>query len=141
MIKNEMNLEQVLDFIKRHKLAVVSTSSKDGKPQSAVVEFGELDDLSIIIDTLTTSRKFKNLQANLKAAIVIGWDNDITVQIDADAVLLEGKELEIAKSAYFAKNARAKKWENRPDIVYFAFKPTWIRYSDVGHDPWLIKEF
>ena len=135
-----MNVDQILNFVKRHKLAVVATADKDGKPQSAVVEFGELDDLTIIIDTFTSSRKYKNLSVNQRAAIVIGWDDDITVQIDAEAAELNGDELDKARKAYFAKNPRAKKWADRPDIAYFAFKPTWVRYSDVSKNPWQIEE-
>jgi pyridoxine/pyridoxamine 5'-phosphate oxidase len=136
-----MKIEEVLEFVKKHTLAVVATVSTDGKPQAAVVEFGELDDLTIIIDTLKTSRKYKNLQANNNVAIVIGWDEDKTVQIDAISTELKGDELEKAKHAYLAKNPRAKKWANNPDIAYFAFKPTWLRYSDVSQHPWVIEEF
>ncbi len=136
-----MQITEVLNFIKGNNLAVVSTVNYSGKPQSAVVEFGELDDFTIIIDTLKTSRKYSNLTTNKQVSIVIGWDNDVTVQIDAIAKELSGDELNSAKAAYFAKNERAKKWENMPDIAYFAFKPYWLRYSDVGHKPWLIEEF
>lgn len=127
--------------MKEHGLMVVSTVSADGKPQAAVVEFGETDDFTLIIDTLKSSRKYKNLQTNRNVAVVVGWDNDITVQIDAIAHELSGAELQEAKQPYFAKNPRAKEWESNPDIAYFAFKPTWIRYSDVSKKPWLIEEF
>lgn len=136
-----MNKENILEFIKQHDLAVVSTVGEGGKPQAAVVEFGELDDLTIIIDTLKTSRKYKNLQTNKNVAIVIGWDNNRTLQTDAVATELAGADLDKARRAYFAKNPRAKKWENKPGIAYFAFRPTWMRYSDVGKDPWEIVEF
>lgn len=132
--------QEVLDFIKQHKLAVVATTDGQGKPQAAVVEFGELDDLTIVIDTLKTSRKYRNLQQKQDVAVVIGWDEDKTMQINAVAEELSGEELERAKAAYFAKNDRARKWERRPDIAYFALKPIWIRYSDVGQDPWHIYE-
>ena len=136
-----MKTAEVLDFIKNNNLAVVSTVNNKGNPQSAVVEFGELEDLTIVIDTLKTSRKYKNLTFNNNVSIVIGWDNDITVQIDATAHELKGDELENAKNAYFSKNKRAKKWENMPEITYFAFKPIWLRYLDVSKKPWLIEEF
>lgn len=135
-----MTKEDVLKFIKFHRLAVVSTVDSD-RPQAAVVEFGELDDLTIIIDTLKTSRKYKNLQTNQNVAVVIGWDNDVTVQIDGAAKELSGEELEHAKQAYIAKNPRAKKWADKPQVAYFAIKPTWMRYSDVGQHPWQIEEF
>lgn len=136
-----MELTEVLEFVKRHDLMVIATVDENDKPEAAVVEFGELDDFTIVIDTLTTSRKYKNLQSNTEVALVIGWDRDVTVQINATAQKLHGEALEKAKAAYFAKNKRAKKWENRSDVTYFGFRPTWIRYSDVGHDPWVIKEF
>ncbi len=136
-----MKLEDVLKFIKSPNLAVVATVNADNKPEAAVVEFGELEDLTIIIDVLKPSRKYKNLQTNQNAAVVIGWDDNITVQIDGIAHELKGKELEQAQQAYFAKSPRAKKWANKPDIAYFAIKPYWVRYSDIGQQPWFIKEF
>lgn len=136
-----MELADALTFIKSHKLAVVATIGKANVPQAAVVEFGELPDMTIIIDTLKSSRKYRNLQANPNVAIVIGWDKDKTVQIDAKAHELRGSDLARAKTAYFSKNKRAEKWANREDIAYFAFKPTWLRYSDLGQEPWLVEEF
>lgn len=136
-----MTKQDVFDFIKTNGLAVVATTDSHGSPQAAVVEYGELEDFTIIIDTLKSSRKYKNIQQNDKVAIVIGWDNDITVQIDAVAIELNGKRLDIAEEAYFKKNERARKWETRPEIAYFACKPTWLRYSDVSKSPWQIEEF
>ena len=135
-----MKREGVLKFVKQHRLAVVSTISAKSKPEAAVVEYGELEDLTIIIDTLKTSRKYKNLQTNKSVAVVIGWDEDKTLQIDGIASELNGQELERAKVAYFSKNDRAKKWESRPDIAYFAINPDWLRYSDVSKSPWQIEE-
>lgn len=136
-----MTKQGVLEFIKKHDLAVIATVGDSGKPQAAVVEFAELDDLTIIIDTLKASRKYENLQAHPYVAIVIGWDDDKTVQIDAVACRLDGEELDRAKEAYFTKNPRAKKWGDKSGIAYFVFKPSWLRYSDVGQHPWIIKEF
>jgi pyridoxine/pyridoxamine 5'-phosphate oxidase len=136
-----MTINEVFEFIEQHDLTVVSTVSDDAVPESAVVEFGVYGNLNVVIDTLTTSRKYKNLQTNTEVALVIGWDKDITVQVNASAHLLDGDELTDAKQSYFAKNPRAKKWDGRDDIVYFGFKPKWIRYSDVSQSPWQIEEF
>ncbi|HMS50086.1 MAG TPA: pyridoxamine 5'-phosphate oxidase family protein [Candidatus Saccharibacteria bacterium] len=130
----------ILAFLRKHSLAVLATADVKGRPQAAVVEFAELDDLTIIIDTFNYSRKYKNLQQNDQVAIVIGWDNNVTLQIDATAHELNGEDLARAKDIYFAKNERAKKWGDKPEIAYFAFRPIWMRYSDVGKTPWLIEE-
>lgn len=136
-----MTKQDVLKFIKSHNLAVVATVSAENKPQASVLEFGELDDLTIIVDMFKTSRKYKNLQSNNEAALVIGWDDDKTVQINGTAHELTGEKLKRAQKSYFTKNPRAKKWTNNPDIAYFAIKPDWVRYTDVSKQPWLIEEF
>ena len=136
-----MTKKNILAFIKQQKLCVVSTIDSSGKPQSAVVEFGELDNLTIIISTDTNSRKFTNLRLSPHVAVVIGWDDNITVQMSAVAKLLVGSKLEQAQAAFFAKDPKAQRWQNRPNIVYFAFEPTWVRYSDLTSRPWKIEEF
>lgn len=125
----------ILEFIKKQKLAVVSTVDKD-KPQSAVLEFGENDDFELIFDTFTISRKYKNLQKNKNASFVIGWDEDITVQYEGIAREVKEEEAERYKKVYWEKNPVAKKWEKEKDITYFVVKPTWIRYSDLNKIPW-----
>ncbi len=136
-----MTLQEIFDFIKDQKLAVISTVDENSVPESAIVEFGEYGEFNLVIDTFTHSRKYQNLIKNSEAAFVIGWDDDITIQINATTHLLEGEELNQAKESYFAKNPRAKKWDNREEVAYFGFMPKWIRYSDVGMDPWHIEEF
>lgn len=130
----------ILDFIKQHTLAVISTVTPGRRPEAAILEFGETNNLELIFDALSNSRKYQNLQTNKKVAVVIGWDKDITVQYEGRATELEGKELEECKGVYFSKNPRAKKWETVPEIRYFKVTPTWIRYSDLNKDPWYIFE-
>lgn len=131
--------ELIYNFLKNHEICVLSTVN-GGIPQAAVVEFGETPDLEIIFDTFTTSRKYKNLERNPIVAVVIGWDKNITVQYEGKALELEGGELEKCKAIYFAKNPRAKKWENKKNNVYFKIIPVWARYSDLNTDPWEIHE-
>src|SRR3989339_545686 len=130
----------ILEFIKRNKLAVISTITSSNLPESAVIEFCQTDNLEVIFDTLKTSRKYKNLQKNTNVALVIGWDDDITIQYEGIAEELQGKPLDDHKKIYFAKSSRAKKWESNPDISYFLVKPKWIRYSDLNKSPWEIFE-
>lgn len=136
-----MKIEDVLEFVKKQGLMQLATVNSESKPEASVVEFGELDDFTLVIDLLTDSRKYKNLQSNKNVAVVIGWDDSITVQLEGEAHELRGAELEVAKQAYFAKNPQAKKWEHAPGIVYFAIKPHWVRYSDLNETPWYIQEF
>ena len=132
--------ELILNFIKGEKLAVISTVGHDSKPESAVLEFGESNDLELIFDTFKTSRKYKNLQHNKNVSFVIGWDDNITVQYEGVAQELTGEDLKTYQQLYWSKNPKAQRWESREGITYFKVIPKWIRYSDLNHNPWLIKE-
>ena len=134
------NKQIVLDFIKSHKLAVISTVGADSKPESAVLEFGETEELELIFDTYTTSRKYKNLQTNKNVAFVIGWDEDITVQYEGIAEEVREEEATKYKKAYWSKNPKAERWESREGITYFKVTPSWIRYSDLNKNPWDVFE-
>jgi len=134
------NKDLILELIRKEKLAVVSTINKDGKPQSAVVEFSETDKLEIIFDTFCTSRKYKNLLNKKDVSIVIGWDDDITVQCDGVAKELSGKELEEAKKIHVKKLPGSAKFTTMSDIRFFKIVPKWIRYSDLSVNPWEVSE-
>jgi general stress protein 26 len=126
-----MTKEFLYNFIKQHNLAVISTLSEDNKPEAALVGFAISKDLEIVFDTVKTSRKYKNLLQNRNVAVVIGWDNETTVQYEGIATELNGAEAEYYKEIYFEiypdGRERAKTW---PHIVHFKITPKWIRYSD-----------
>ncbi|MBI2622016.1 pyridoxamine 5'-phosphate oxidase family protein [Candidatus Microgenomates bacterium] len=130
----------ILNFIKKQTIGVIATVGKDSKPEAAVIEFGETDNLELIFDAYHASRKCLNIRHNNNVAFVIGWDEDITVQYEGQAFELEGEERERYKKMYFKKNKRAQRWETVQGIIYFKIVPKWLRYSDLNKDPWEIFE-
>lgn len=130
----------VLDFIKKHKLAVLATVDSSNRPEDAVMGFGGNEKLELVFGTSTLTRKFVNIKNNPNVAVVIGWDEGKTVQYEGIATILKGKELKEFKKLYFAKNPRSKKYEKHPEQVYFKVSPKWIRYTDLTQEPWKIIE-
>lgn len=130
----------ILAFIKKHKLAVISTVNKNNNPESAVIEFGQTDSLELIFDTFSSYRKYKNIQHKPRVSFVIGWDEDITVQYEGTAVELKGEKSKTYKKIFLKKHPDAKKWENFKQTRYFKVTPTWIRYSDLRKYPWDVVE-
>lgn len=126
----------VLDFIRKHTVAVVASVNTDGKPEAAAIEFSETENLEIIFDTFATYRKYKNLQANPRVAFVIGWDEDITVQYEGVARELKGDERAECQNIHLAKLPGSAKFANLEVIRYFKVIPTWIRYADLAANPW-----
>ena len=125
----------ILDFIKKHELAVIATVSNEGKPEDAVIGFGETSKLELFFGTYKTSRKYKNLKSNPHTAFVIGWEDGQTVQYEGMAEEVTGEVAQPYKDLYFAKNPGAQRYENHPDQTYFKVTPRWIRFSNIQKDP------
>jgi hypothetical protein len=135
-----MTRRELYEFLAKQSLGVVGSLSPEGNVQSALVGIAVTEELEIVFDTLNTTRKYRNLVANPKASVVIGWANEITVQYEGEAFLPEGEALARYKSCYFAKWADGPSRQNWPGLVYFAIRPRWIRYSDYNQQPPLIDE-
>jgi pyridoxine/pyridoxamine 5'-phosphate oxidase len=135
-----MSRQQLVEFLSRHGLAVIATTHDDGRPQAAVIEIGQSPDGELIFDTMMSSRKYHHLLTRPQVALVIGWDDDQTVQIEGEAVKLDGAEAAAYKDWYLAKHPKARKWADSPTVAWFKVSPTWARFTDVGQHPWQIEE-
>jgi len=71
-----MNREALLTFLRLHRWAIEATSTLSGEPQAAIIGIAVTDDLELVFDTLSSSRKSGNLRANPRIALVIGGWND-----------------------------------------------------------------
>jgi len=131
-----MNTEFLYNFISKRRYAVLSTVTAKGKPEAALVGFAVAPDLRLIFDTVSTSRKFKNLTQNGSIAFVIGWDNEQTVQYEGRVIVPEGEELDSMLELYFKVFPEGKERKlNWKDITYFVVIPEWIRYSEFTVPP------
>src|SRR5260221_4751121 len=96
-----MKIETIFQFIRQKRRAVVSTVHASGAPESALVGIAMTPANEIVFDTSSTSRKALNLSSRPEAALVVGWDDEISVQIEGLARRPEGEYLDAAKAAYF----------------------------------------
>ena len=135
-----MTTKFIYDFITKKKYAVLSTVSEKGMPQSALVGIAVTRDLKIIFDTVTISRKYKNLIINPAIAFVIGWEDEQTVQYEGTARIPKDQQFDELLAVYFEvfPDGRDRK-ENWKDITYFYVEPRWIRYSNFN-EPVQIEE-
>ena len=140
----QMTKTDVLNFMRSHSLAVQSSVSLLGRPQSAVVGFVVNDDFHIFFDTIDTTRKAKNLRQKPMISFVIGGltkGDERTVQYNGIADEPKGKELDSLKEFYFTQFPDGRERQNWKGIIYIRAKPIWIRYSDFNQDPAEIMEF
>jgi general stress protein 26 len=125
-----MTRGELLTFMRAQKWAVQASISDKNAPQAAAIGVAITDDLELVFDTLSDTRKAHNLRQNPKIALVIGWDDAQTVQYEGIADEPTGDELARAKRAYFARFPDGVERERWPGIAYFRVRPSWIRYSD-----------
>jgi hypothetical protein len=136
-----MTKAELFDFMTAHRLGVLGYLSPQGTPRSALVGIAVTPALEIIFDTVSSSRKYGDLLANPAASFVIGWEGEVSVQLEGRAFQPTGAELARYQQIYFAA------WPDGPDrltwpgIAYFVVRPQWIRYSDYDQRPPLIQEF
>jgi len=130
-----MTRGELVAFLRRYQLAVQASVAPDGAPQAAVVGFAVSDALEIVFDTVATTRKVRNLRADPRIALVIGWDHEITAQIEGLADLPAGAELDRIRECYFASHPDGRARLAWPGITHIRVRPTWVRYSDFTRDP------
>lgn len=134
----------LLQFIRRHRFAVLSTVSVKNEPQSALVGIAATDAFEIIFDTVESSRKIPNIRKNQNVAFVIGgWTpgEERTVQYEGVAYEPTGRDLDGAKRVYYQVFPDGPTRLARPGLVYIKVRPTWIRFSNFKIDPPEIAEF
>jgi hypothetical protein len=138
-----MTRAELLAFMRTQRHAAVASTTPEGSPQAAVVGFVVTDDFEIFFDTLDSTRKARNLRADVRAALVVGGfeaDAQRTVQVDGTADLPTGVELDELKQLYFERFIDGPQRQAWKGLIYVRVKPTWLRYSDFRTDPPTIVE-
>jgi PPOX class probable F420-dependent enzyme len=129
-----LSRSELLEYLRKRRYCVQATVAPDGGPQAAVVGFAVSDDLEIVFDTLSSTRKCKNLRRDGRIALVVGvGEDERTAQIEGAADEPTGAELERLKAVYFAAfpdGVERLAWEG---ITYFRVRPSFVRFSDFAH--------
>ena len=96
-----MDRRELIDFVRARGLGVIASRGPDGSPQAALVGIAATDEGEIVLDCSRGSRKYANIEHDPAVALVVGWDDEVTVQVEGSAQILGGADLERCKAAYF----------------------------------------
>jgi len=135
-----MDKSAIYALMMQHRYGVVSSISRDGYPQSALVGIATSPELEIIFDTVKSSRKYPNLIERPRCSFVIGWSGEQTLQYEGIAEEPKGAALQRYQEVYFSVWPDGLARLSWPGIAYFVVHPRWIRYSDFDQNPPLIRE-
>jgi general stress protein 26 len=132
--------QQFINFVRERGLAVLATRGADGAPQAALVGITATGRGELVFDTNRGSRKYRNLSAFAQVALVIGWDNEMTVQCEGAADIPTGADRDRCLQAYFAQYPDGVERAHDPDIVHVRVRPSWLRYSHYRPESFTVEE-
>jgi general stress protein 26 len=135
----------IIEFIKKERVGVLSVVLADGTPHSATVHFSEsIEPLKFFIQTTNSTTKVKPFLSGEpgKAAFVIGFSEKdwLTLQMRGSVRIVSDKnELEEVCRIHYKKQPAAEEYKG-PQTVFLEFTPTWYRFTDFNTDPETIIE-
>lgn len=125
-----MDQAELVNFVRARGLGVIASCGPDGSPQAALVGVAATDQGELVFDCSRGSRKYANIERQRAVALVVGWDDEVTVQIEGAAEVLAGADLDRCKTAYFEQYPDGRQRAESPEIAYIRVTPRWLRYSD-----------
>lgn len=133
--------QTILEYLRAQRLAVVSSLSASGAPQSALVGVAVTEALEIIFDTLSTSRKHANLTADPRVAVTFAGPGEQTLQCEGRAwrVDLDAEGDRAYRETYYRAWPDGRTRRTWPNIAYWRINPTWTRYCDYRGSPVIVE--
>ncbi len=125
-----MDLAELVNFVRARALAVVATCGPDGAPEAALVDVAATDAGEIVFDTSVRSRKYRNIQASPQIALVIGWDEEVSVQCEGGADILTGEERDRCLRTYVEQYPDRLERAQNLNRALVRVRPLWIRHTD-----------
>ena len=130
----------IFNFIHENNFTVLSYVYDENIPASALVEFSEREDFSLVFDTFRSARKYKYIRDNPRVSFVIGCSGSQSVQYEGRAHEVIGDEVKLLQETHREKLKDVEKFEENLDIAYFLVSPVWLKFTDVSVSPWIVKE-
>jgi PPOX class probable F420-dependent enzyme len=134
-----MTRDELRDFLRAVKYAVVATTGADGSPQAAVVGIAVSDECDVIFDTLAETHKAHNLRRDPRVAIT-AWEGPRTAQLEGVADEPSGAERDGTLSVYFASFPDGRERLEWPGLTHFRVRVKRARYSDFSGSAPVVSE-
>jgi len=99
---------ELVEFLRAQPWAVQASVSQALSPQAAVIGVVVTDQLELFFDTLKKTREYQDLAARPEIALVIGWDEGRTVQLQGQVDEPASDELARLKERDFALSRRPR---------------------------------
>lgn len=130
-----------LDFLKRHRVGVLSTVSDRNGSRSRAVYYACDNEFTIYFSTLSSTRKFGDIAVHPQASFTIAAEDvPQTLQIEGIASeVTEEQKIEkglaplltvlMSNSVYYWPVLKL----NEGEVKLMQLKPTWVRWADYAY--------
>lgn len=129
-----MDRRELIEFVRIRGLGVVATTDAQGRPEAALVGVAATGRGEIVFDTTRHARKLANIERQPFVALVVGWDDEVTVQLEGRADVPAGDDQTRCREAYFDQFPDGRRRAGSPDIVHVRVVPSWVRHADYRPD-------
>lgn len=125
-----MELAAFVEYVRSRGAAVIATTGSDGTPEAALIGVSATDRGEVVFDTSASSRKYTNVILKPRVALVIGWENETTLQLEGLAEPVPEEDRVRCAGAYFELYPDGAERAHHADIVLMRVLPRWLRLSD-----------
>jgi pyridoxine/pyridoxamine 5'-phosphate oxidase len=133
-----MTRAEFAEFVRRAGMGVIATVDADGHPEAALVDLAVTDAGEVIFDSAVTARKMANLAASPRVALVVGWRDGVSVQVEGLADVLSGTDRQRFGQIYTERFPGSRAL--REEFAIVRVVPQWLRYYDARPESFRVAE-
>ena len=126
----QMNLEDLVQYVRAQADGVLSTLGPDGSPQAAYLPVTATPAGELVLDARETSRTVANVRRDPRVAVVVGGRDGTTLQCEGIADLPDGADRDACARAYLDAFPQFADSLADPGIVLVRIRLTWARHGD-----------
>ncbi len=128
-----LSRSEFVEFVRAARLGVVATASASGMPEAALVDIAISDSAELIFNTPVAARKLTNIERNDRVAVVVGWNERISIQAEGRARIVTNDERLDYERVYGAQLPGSRVSSPSFEVVVVTLE--WVRRYDATTDP------
>ncbi|HEX3801768.1 MAG TPA: pyridoxamine 5'-phosphate oxidase family protein [Solirubrobacteraceae bacterium] len=125
-------------FVRAARLAVVATANAQSQPEAALVEVAVTEAGELVFDSKSEARKVRNIALSPRVALVIGWNESVSVQVEGKADILAGADRSAYGQVFESQFPGSRALQE--DFALIRVAPDWLRYYDARPDSFSVAE-
>jgi pyridoxine/pyridoxamine 5'-phosphate oxidase len=133
-----MTRAEFASFVRVAAMGVVATADTAGNPEAALVSMAATQAGEVVFDSAVTARKMANIAANPRVALVIGWSDGVSVQVEGTADVLSGTDRQRYGEVYTQRFPGSRALHE--DFAIVRVRPRWLRYYDARPGSFRVSE-